>query len=220
VPSGAQYAKQGDCNAACTPKTISGVTVSCNPSKVNTNGTSACTATVSGTGSYSSAVTWTATFGTIGQGGNYTAPGTLGTATVTATSVEDPSQSGKATIDVTLPVCNSLSCQATCDSPKLNAAPASIIIPESSSLTYGCKNVTQCTLSGGDVNVTNPAIPLASAGSISGSATTTPSSTTTYVLKCVNANYNSDSTSTTVQVTVGGSNLCEQNPYGAGCPGQ
>jgi hypothetical protein len=224
VPSGAQYGTVGQCDTACGfSGSISGVTVSCVPASVYVNGTSTCTATVNGSGGYSSGVTWSTNNGTIDGAGNYTAPGTTGTATITATSKQDPTKSGQTPINITgapLPTCNNASCQATCTSPTLGASPSSIVVPESSGLSYGCTNVTQCTLSGGDVNVTNPVIPLASPGSISGGATTTPSITTTYVLKCVNGSYSSDSTSTTVQVTVGGSSLCEQNPYGTGCSGQ
>jgi hypothetical protein len=36
----------------------------------------------------------------------------------------------------------------------------------------------------------------------------------------VNGNYSNDSTVTSVQVTVGGSNLCEIDPSTVGCPGQ
>jgi hypothetical protein len=47
-----------------------------------------------------------------------------------------------------------------------------------------------------------------------------PSITTTYTLTCVNGNYSDDSVNSTAQVTVSGSSRCEQNPNGAGCPGQ
>jgi hypothetical protein len=46
-------------------------------------------------------VTWTATGGTISQGGLYTAGSTPGTFTVTATSVEDPAKSDSATVTIT-----------------------------------------------------------------------------------------------------------------------
>src|SRR6266852_5747447 len=59
------------------------------------------TATVTGTSN--TAVTWSATGGTITSGGLYTAPGSAGTFTVTATSVADPSKTGSATANVFLP---------------------------------------------------------------------------------------------------------------------
>lgn len=67
---------------------------------------SSCTATVQGTGSYSSAVTWTTTAGTISTTGAFTAPATVpssGWATITATSNQDTTKSGTATVTITTP---------------------------------------------------------------------------------------------------------------------
>ena len=62
VASNAQYSTQQQCNASCTPpppaSTITDVSVSCAPSSVYTVGSSACTATVNGTGNYSPTVQW------------------------------------------------------------------------------------------------------------------------------------------------------------------
>ena len=55
--------------------TVTSVQVACNPSAVSIDATSQCAATVKGTGSFSSAVTWSATAGTISAGGLFTAPG-------------------------------------------------------------------------------------------------------------------------------------------------
>ena len=73
--------------------TVTSVQVACNPSAVSLDGTSQCAATVKGTGSFSSAVTWSATAGTISTGGLFTAPGTAGAATVTATRRSGQAQS-------------------------------------------------------------------------------------------------------------------------------
>lgn len=81
---------------------ITSVSVSCNPSSVNAGGTSQCTATVQGTGSYSSAVTWSASGGTVSAAGIFTAPATAGNVTVTATSAQDPTLSGTSSISVAL----------------------------------------------------------------------------------------------------------------------
>jgi acid phosphatase len=70
------------------------------PSTVSTNATSQCAATIKGTGNYSSAVTWSASVGTITPSGLFTAPATTGTATITATSVQDTAQSGEVTVTV------------------------------------------------------------------------------------------------------------------------
>jgi acid phosphatase len=77
------------------------------PSAVVPNATSQCNAAVQGTGTYSSAVTWSATEGTISVSGLITAPASPVTVTVTATSVQDPSRSGMAAVTVqlqTLPI--------------------------------------------------------------------------------------------------------------------
>jgi hypothetical protein len=83
--------------------TITSVQAACNPSTVIATATSQCTATVKGTGSYSSAVTWSASVGGISSGGLFTAPATTGAATITATSVQDTAQSGQATVTVQSP---------------------------------------------------------------------------------------------------------------------
>ncbi len=85
-----------------SPSTITSVGVTCNPSTVGVNAPSQCTATVQGTGSYSSAVTWTASAGTINASGLFTAPASPASATVTATSNEDTTKSGTANVTVQL----------------------------------------------------------------------------------------------------------------------
>jgi phosphoesterase family protein len=80
--------------------TITSVQVACTPSTVSTSATSQCHATVKGTGNYSSAVTWSASEGAINASGLFTAPATIGAATVTATSVQNTAQAGHATITV------------------------------------------------------------------------------------------------------------------------
>jgi subtilisin family serine protease len=95
--------------------TITSVTVTCNPTSVQTGQTSQCTATVTGTGSYSSVVTWSASAGTINSSGLFTAPSAAGTVTVTATSTQDATKSGTATITVTLPPPTITSVSVTCN---------------------------------------------------------------------------------------------------------
>lgn len=82
------------------PPTITGLTVACNPTSLVTNATSQCSAQVSGTGAYNTAVTWTASAGSIGATGVFTAPASAGTATVTATSVQDPTHSATAGLTI------------------------------------------------------------------------------------------------------------------------
>jgi hypothetical protein len=90
-----------------TPPTVTSVSVTCNPETVNTGETSQCTAAVQGTGSYSSAVTWSASAGTIDSTGLLTAPASAGSVTVTATSTQDTTKSGEATVSVQLQVAQS-----------------------------------------------------------------------------------------------------------------
>ena len=59
-------------------------------------------ATVAGTGTYNSAITWTAKLGTITSSGLYTAPSTSGSDVVTATSVQDPTKIATARVTVTV----------------------------------------------------------------------------------------------------------------------
>ncbi|HWE84990.1 MAG TPA: alpha/beta hydrolase [Terracidiphilus sp.] len=98
--------------AAPVVPTITSVAVACIPTSVDTGQTSQCTPTVTGTGSYSSAVTWTvdgvtggnSTDGTISASGLYTSPAVVpapNTVTVAATSVADATKSGSTTVTVT-----------------------------------------------------------------------------------------------------------------------
>ncbi len=80
--------------------TISNVSVACTPAVVKAGETAQCSATVQGTGSYNSAVTWSASGGTINSSGLFTASTTAGTITVTATSVENTGHSGQANVTV------------------------------------------------------------------------------------------------------------------------
>ena len=109
-----------------TPPTITSVSASCMPTTLQagqTSQTSQCSATVLGTGSYSSGVTWSASAGTITSAGVYTAPATVptsGSATITATSTEDGTKSGTASITITAaPSITSVS--ASCNPTTLQA---------------------------------------------------------------------------------------------------
>ena len=80
--------------------TITSVKAACSPTTLNAGATAQCAATVTGTGRYSSAVTWTASSGAITAAGLFTAPPAAGSATITATSTQDPTKSGTATVAV------------------------------------------------------------------------------------------------------------------------
>jgi len=87
-------------NSPASPA-ITAVSVSCIPASVQTNQTSQCSATVTGTGNYSSAVTWSATDGTVTAAGVFTPSGS-GTAMITATSTEDTTKFGSGPVTVTV----------------------------------------------------------------------------------------------------------------------
>ena len=83
--------------------TVSSVSVVCSPASVAANAKSQCTATVQGTGSYSSAVNWSASAGAITASGLFTAPASAATVAISATSVQDTSKSGTASVTVKAP---------------------------------------------------------------------------------------------------------------------
>ena len=89
---------------------ITGVTLSPASFSLNSGGQNQFTATVTGTGSFSTAVTWTAQRGSVSSTGLYTAPSTSGTDVVTATSVQDSTKS--ATSSITVAVSTSISAVA------------------------------------------------------------------------------------------------------------
>jgi hypothetical protein len=79
---------------------ITSVVVTCSPATIAVGTTSQCAATVQGTASFSSAVTWSASAGTITASGLFTAPATAANVTVTATSIQDKAKSGTALVTV------------------------------------------------------------------------------------------------------------------------
>jgi len=87
-------------SASATTQPAGGVSVSINPANatLQIGGAQQFSATV--TGSTNTAVTWSATGGTISTTGNYTAPNQAGTFTVTARSVADTTKSQSATVTV------------------------------------------------------------------------------------------------------------------------
>jgi len=79
--------------------TISAVSISPTSAALLAGGTQQFTGTVNG--GANTAVTWSATAGTVSSSGLYTAPGTAGTYTVSATSVANKTESAAATVNVT-----------------------------------------------------------------------------------------------------------------------
>jgi hypothetical protein len=117
--------------AAGTPSpTVTGVTVSPSSANVAAGGTQQLTATVAGTNSPSQGVNWTASpssAGTVNSSGLFTAAstGSAQTATVTATSQQDPSKSGTATIAVAAVAAPGQVTGLTAGTPTSNSVPLS-----------------------------------------------------------------------------------------------
>ena len=85
------------------PIQVYAVTSSCTSKSLSSNGTAACTATVTGQGKYSTDVTWSAVYGSVSSNGNYTAPGSYpasGKDVVTATAVGDHTKTASFTIAI------------------------------------------------------------------------------------------------------------------------
>ena len=121
----------GSSGGGNTP-TITSVTVVCSPGSIYTNQTSTCTPTVSGTGNYSSSVTWSVSptsIGTVSSAGVLTPVGT-GTATITATSAQDSTKSGNATVTVV-----TVTAPSTITSVSVTCSPASILTTQTSNCT-------------------------------------------------------------------------------------
>jgi hypothetical protein len=116
----------GNSGGGTQQPTITSVTVTCTPTSVQTGQTSQCSATVSGTGSYTSAVNWSATGGAVTTAGVFT-PSTSGTATITATSAQDATKSGSASVTVVVP--------ATITSVSVACSPTSILTTQTSACT-------------------------------------------------------------------------------------
>ncbi len=82
--------------------TITGVSVS-GAATVNEGATSQYSATVTGTGSFNPAVTWSCDDGTISPSGLFTAPLKVETVNIKAVSVEDPTKSATFPVSIALP---------------------------------------------------------------------------------------------------------------------
>lgn len=155
------------------PQTITSVTVTCNPSNIQTNQTSQCSATVIGTGSFSSAVTWSATGGSASSSGVFT-PSSVGTASVTATSTQDPMKFGSAPVTVVIP--------PTITSVTVVCSPTAILTTQTSACTPtvtgtgAYSSAVTWTATGGTITSAGVFTP-AGAGNATATATSTQDAT-------------------------------------------
>src|SRR5271157_242181 len=88
------------CGSSNNAFTVTGVTASCLPSPIQSSQMIGCLATVTGTGSFTTTVTWTSTAGSINTNGVFSAPVVSGptSVTITATSTQNTAESGTATV--------------------------------------------------------------------------------------------------------------------------
>ncbi len=156
--------------------TITSVAITCNPSSVPVNATSQCNAVVQGTGSFSSAVTWSASGGTINASGLLTASGTASTVTVTATSTQDTTKSGTVTVSVQATSSTITSVAAMCN-PSTVAVDAT---SQCNAVVQGTGNFSSAvtwSASGGTINASGLLTAPAAAGSVTVTATSTQDTT-------------------------------------------
>ena len=92
-----------------TAGSVTGVTATCNPTSLQTGQLTACTAVVTGSGGFSPNVTWTASAGNINPITGVYSNTTPGTYTITASSQQDPTKTGTATVTVSAGVNNTMS---------------------------------------------------------------------------------------------------------------
>jgi Bacterial Ig-like domain (group 2) len=158
------------------------VSISVSPStaSLQTGGQQQFTATVSGT--TNTAVTWTASGGTVTSGGQYTAPSSAGTYTVKATSVADSSKSASAVVTVSQPTQVSIS-----------------VSPSTASLQTGGQQQFTAYVSG----TSNTAVTWsASSGTVTNSGLyVAPRAAGTYTVTAVSAADTTKSASATVSVS-------------------
>ncbi|MDP2875950.1 MAG: M4 family metallopeptidase [Holophaga sp.] len=170
---------------AVTSDVPQGVSVSITPTtaSVKTGATYQFSASV--VGSSNTAVTWTATGGTVSTSGLYTAPTTTGTYTVKATSAADTTKSASATVTV---------------SPATGVSVA--ITPTTSTIQTGATQQFTASVTGS----TNTAVTwTATGGTVSTSGLyTAPATAGTYTVKATSAADTTKSASATVTVTTGG----------------
>ncbi|HMG87892.1 MAG TPA: hypothetical protein VK574_19315 [Terracidiphilus sp.] len=159
--------------------TITAVTVSCATASLQPSQTSQCTATVTGTGSYSSGVTWSATSGTVSNTGLYTAPATApasGSDTVKATSTEDSTKLGTAKITITAPA------TPTITAVSLACSPTSITDTQTTSCTPTVSGT------GAFTNTVNLSLSPAAAGTLSNATSVSSGTAVTFTPANTGAN--------------------------------
>jgi hypothetical protein len=199
----------GSANIAITGATftITAVNVTASPASITTGQTSTCSATVSGTGTYSNAVTWTATGGTITSGGVFT-PSGAGAATCKANSaaVGYTNISGTANIAVTAASPTIAGVSLVCSPSSITSAQTSTCTPTVTG-TGAFTNTVNLSLS----PTTNGTLSASSAVASGTGVTFTPAGTppVTVTITATSTQDSSKSASTTVAITAStGTSAC------------
>lgn len=174
--------------ASSQSSTITSVSVSCSPSSISPGQTSQCSASVTGTGSYSSAVAWSAASGNITSSGLYTAPATAPTSgldTVTATSKQDSKKKGSNSVNV-----NGQGNQVS--SVTVAASPSAIALGQTATCT--------ATVAGTG-NYSTSVTWTATGGTITQSGVFTPSGTGTGSCKAISTQDSTKSATASISIT-------------------
>ena len=130
--------------------TVSGVTVSCAPTSVQSGQTSQCTATVTGTGTFNTVVTWGSSEGTIDANGVFTAPAVTANTTVSinAASVQDTTKTGTTSVTVTPVTAITVTCSPTSIQPRQNSQCQAVANGSSTILVNWSSNIGSISISG------------------------------------------------------------------------
>lgn len=180
-------ANSGGGNRQQSP-TITSVNASCSPASILTTQTSTCIPTVSGTGSYSSTVTWSvspSSIGGVSSAGIFT-PSGPGTATITATSTQDTTKSGSATVNVTA--------ASTITSVSVSCSPTSITTAQ----TATCSSTVTGT--GSFSTAVTWSVSPSSIGNVSSAGVFTPSGTGTAAISATSTQDSTKAGQATVNV--------------------
>jgi hypothetical protein len=144
--SAADTTKKASASVTVNAPVIVGISVAPTSATINTGGTQQFSATVSG--STNTAVTWSATAGSVSSGGLYTAPSSAGTYTATATSAADSTKYASASITVSAPVAAK---------PTFTPSPGTYTSAQSVTLTSTTSGATICyTTDGSNPAATTP----------------------------------------------------------------
>jgi Protein of unknown function (DUF3443) len=88
------------CGSSANPSSVTGIAASCFPATIQSSQLIQCSSSVTGTGTFSNMVSWTASAGSINTAGTFTAPVVSApmSVTITATSTQNTKEAGTATV--------------------------------------------------------------------------------------------------------------------------